>query len=523
MEPLLAVIAFVVGALAGAAGGYVIRGVRSNRLELEVEQERLKIEALRKDAEKQAAEMRHKAQIDAEKEAEARREKLEKELSRRRAESDRTEARLKKREEQIDRRDEAILRREESVETKEKRVEDMLKMAEHEVKAAEERHREVVRRCEEVSGLSADEARKLLLQELEKDVRQESAALVRRLEQETREQADKKARQLITLAIQKVATDHVSETTVSVVNLPSDEMKGRIIGREGRNIRALEQATGVNFIVDDTPEAVVLSCFDPMRREIARLVLDKLIADGRIHPSRIEEIVEKTEKQVLDAAREAGEAACLELRIYDIHPELVKLMGRLKYRTSYGQNILQHSVECARISEVLASELGLDAQLAKRATFLHDVGKAVSYEMEGPHAIIGADLAKKFRERPEVVHGIEAHHFEVEPRTLTAMLVITADSISASRPGARRESLESYIKRLTQLEDICKGFPGVEKAFAVQAGREVRLIVQPEKLGENECALLARDVTKRIEAEVQYPGQIKITVLRETRNVEYAK
>lgn len=524
MEPLVAgVVGVFVGGVLGYVGSQMVRGVGNKKAEQDLEAERKQVAELRGEAEKQASEILKKAELDAKEDAEDRRQKLEKDLSRRRVEVDKTELRLKKREEQLDRRDEAIVRREESMTSKEKRTEDLLHKAEEEVAATEKARLEYVRKCEQVAGMTTEEGKKLLLEQLEKDVNQESAALVRRIEQETKEVADRKARQIITLAIQKVATDHVSETTVSVFNLPSEEMKGRIIGREGRNIRALEQATGVNIIVDDTPEAVVLSCFDPMRREIARLVLEKLIQDGRIHPSRIEEIVEKTEKQVLEAAREAGEAACLELHIYDIHPELVKLMGRLKYRTSYGQNILTHSIECARISEVLASELGLDAKLAKRATFLHDIGKAVSYEMEGTHASIGANLAKKYRERQEVVHAIEAHHFEVEPRTLTAMLVITADSISASRPGARRESLESYIKRLEQLETICNGFEGVEKSFAVQAGREIRIIVQPDKLNDNECAMLAREVTKKIEADVQYPGQIKVTVLRETRNTEFAR
>lgn len=516
------VVGFLLCAVAFFAG-FKFREKTRTEGEVNVEEQLLKLETLRADAEKEAVEILRKAELEATKESEDRREKLEKDLTRRREEAERTDARLKKREEQSDRRDEQISRREEALDKKDKRAEELIRKREEALAEVSKHHQTLVARLEEISGMSLEDARKLLLSELEKDLRQDSAALVRRFEQETKDIADKKARQLITLAIQKVATDHVSETTVSVINLPSDEMKGRIIGREGRNIRALEQATGVNIIVDDTPEAIVLSCFDPMRREIARLVIEKLLADGRIHPSRIEEIVEKTEKQVLDSAREAGEAACVELRIYDIHPELVKLMGRLKYRTSYGQNVLQHSIECARISEVLASELGLDAALAKRATFLHDIGKAVSYEMEGPHAAIGATLAKKHRERPEVIHAIEAHHFEVEPRTLTAMLVITADSISASRPGARRESLESYVKRLEQIEGICNGFPGVEKSYAVQAGREVRIIVQPEKLNDNECALLARDVSKKIEGEVQYPGQIKVTVLRETRNVDYAR
>jgi ribonucrease Y len=523
-EPITLIVGgLVIGAVAGAIGGYVVRGVKSNQQTHELEQERLKIEALKKEAELEAIEIKRNAENAVSKEVEERRAKLEKDLSRRQGDSDRTDNRLKKREEQLDRRDDALIKREDAIEQKDKRAEQNLKKTETELKKVEETKEVLVQRCEEIAGLSAAQAKELLLSELEKEVRQDSAALVRQIELETRQTAEKKSRQIITLAIQKVATDHVSETTVSVVNLPSDEMKGRIIGREGRNIRALEQATGVNIIVDDTPEAIVLSCFDPMRREIARLVLEKLIGDGRIHPSRIEEIVEKTEKQVLDSAREAGEAACVELRIFDIHPELVKLMGRLKYRTSYGQNILDHSIECARIAEVLASELGLDAQLAKRATFLHDIGKAVSYEMEGPHAAIGAQLAKKYRERPEVIHGIEAHHFEVEPRTLTAMLVVTADSISASRPGARRESFDSYIKRLEQLETVCNSFEGVDKAFAVQAGREVRIIVQPEKVNDEECALMAREITKKIEGDVQYPGQIKVTVLRETRNVDFAR
>lgn len=517
------VIVGVIAAVVAGVGGYLVRGVSSKQESLELEKEKLSIEAQRAEAEKDAAEILRRAEQEANEQSESRRQKLDKELGKRRAEIDRTENRLKKREEQLDRRDEAMLRREEAIEGKERRSDDMEAQAKKRLTDIEAHHAELVQRLERVSGLSAEEGKKLLLQELEQDLRTESAAMVRRMEQEVRESADRKARQVITLAMQKVASDHVSESSVSVINLPSEEMKGRIIGREGRNIKALEQATGVNIIVDDTPEAVVLSCFDPMRREIARLVIEKLIADGRIHPSRIEEIVEKVTKQVLDDARNAGEAACLELGIFDIHPELVKLMGRLKFRTSYGQNVLNHSKEAARLGEVIASELGLDAKTIKRACFLHDIGKAVSYEIEGPHATIGAQLAKKHKEKPEIVHAIEAHHFEVEPRTLTAMVVITADAISASRPGARRESYESYVKRLEQLEGICKSFDGVDKAFAVQAGREVRIVVQPEKLSDDECALLAREVTKRIEGEMQYPGQIKVTVLRETRNTEYAR
>ncbi len=524
MEPtVIALGGAVAGLVSGWIGGYYVRGVKSKQVQQEIETERARIDVERKEAEKNAVEIIRKAERQAEEDAEKRREKVEKQLSKRQSEIDRTENRLKKREEQLDRRDEAMLRREDTITKKEQNVDHALKQANQEIVKAEELRDDLKRKCEEISGLTTEQARELLLTQLEKEVRNEAGAIIRRIEDETRETSNKKARQIITLAMQKVASDHVSETTVSVVNLPSDEMKGRIIGREGRNIRALEQATGVNLIVDDTPEAIVLSCFDPMRREIARLVLEKLISDGRIHPSRIEEIVEKTTQQVLESARESGEAACLELNIYDIHPELVKLMGRLKYRTSYGQNILQHSIEVSRLAEVIANELGLDPTICKRAAFLHDIGKAVSYEVEGPHAAVGAQLAKKFRERPEIVHAIEAHHFEVEPKTLTAMIVITCDSISASRPGARRESYDSYIKRIESLEKVCTDFTGVDKAFAVQAGREVRVIVEPEKMNDEECAILARDITKRIEEEVQYPGQIKITVLRETRQTEFAK
>ncbi len=479
---------------------------------------------------KEAELILEKAEIEAQQKAEKRVRKLEADLEKRRADVERDENRLRKREENLDKKEDLLGRREQSLGDKERNLDNRLKATEDERQKLETNNEkvaqlrdELIRRTEEISGLTREEGRKLLLQNLEAEVRQDAAALVRRIETETQEVADKKARQILTLALQRCATDQVTETTVSVVNLPSDEMKGRIIGREGRNIRALEQATGVNFIVDDTPEAVVLSCFDPMRREIARQVLEKLIADGRIHPTRIEEIVSKTEKMVLEQAKQAGEAACVELSIHDLHPELVMLLGRLQYRTSYGQNVLKHSVECAHVAQIIASELGADADLARRATLLHDIGKAVTHEVEGPHAAIGAELAKRFREKPEVIHAIEAHHFEVKPRTLTAMVVITADSVSAARPGARRETLETYIKRLENLEAIAQSFDGVDKAYAIQAGREVRVVVEPEKLNDNECSLLARNVTKRIEDELQYPGQIKVVVVRETRQVDYAK
>jgi len=448
---------------------------------------------------------------------------LERDLGRRKNEIERIERKLQHREELIDKKFETFERRERSLGDKEKNLDNKL----HQVERRDEDLRMAVeqaqRRCEEISGLTAEQAKQMLLESLENEVKQDAAATIRRIESETKEIADKKARQIITLAIQKCASDQVTETTCSVVNLPNDEMKGRIIGREGRNIRALEAATGCNIIVDDTPEAVVLSCFDPLRREVARLAIEKLIADGRIHPARIEEIVQKTQKELENEIVETGERACFDLGIHDVHPELIKLLGRLKYRSSYGQNVLSHLEECAYVAGAMAAELGVDAKLAKRAALLHDIGKAVSFETEGPHGAIGAELARKYNEPPAVVHAIAAHHGEEEPRTIIAVLVQASDAISAARPGARRETLESYVKRLENLEAIANSFEGVEKCYAIQAGREIRIVVQPEKLGENECAKLARDVSKRIESELQYPGQIKVTVLRETRAIEYAK
>lgn len=520
MEPIYGVVGLLIGLVIGAAvwGFYSRKQGEGSVAAAKAEADRL-LEHSKREAEL----VLEKAAVEAEQRASESSKKAEKDLAKRRADLEKDEVRLRKREETVEKREETLGRREQSVGDKERYLEDKTKRAEQQLAEVTELRGGLIRKTEEISGLTVEEAKKMLLDNLESEVRQESAALVRRIEAETQDTADKKARQILMLAVQRLSTDQVTESTVSVVHLPSDEMKGRIIGREGRNIRALEQATGVNIIVDDTPEAVVLSCFDPMRREIARLVLEKLIADGRIHPTRIEEIVEKTERQVLEQAREAGEQACIDVGMHDIHPELIKLLGRLKFRTSYGQNVLKHSVECAHIAEMISSELGLDSKLAKRATLLHDIGKAVSHEMEGPHALIGAELAKKYRERPEVVHAIEAHHNEVKPKTLTAVLVQTADAISAARPGARRETLESYIKRLENLEAIAQSFEGVEKSYAIQAGREVRIVVEPDKLNDNECSLLARNVTKRIEEELQYPGQIKVVVVREVRKTEYAR
>lgn len=376
---------------------------------------------------------------------------------------------------------------------------------------------------ERVSGLSTEDAKKELLQSVEEEVKHETAMLIKDLEQQAKEEADKKAREIISLAIQRCAADHVAETTVSVVALPNDEMKGRIIGREGRNIRTLETLTGIDLIIDDTPEAVIISGFDPVRREVARVALEKLINDGRIHPSRIEEMVEKAQKEVEQKIKEAGEQATFAVGVHGLHPELIKLLGRLKYRTSYGQNVLNHSVEVAHLAGLMASELGVDVVLAKRAGLLHDIGKAIDHEMEGSHVEIGMEIAKKYRESELVLNAIMAHHGDVEPKSVEAVLVAAADAVSAARPGARRETLESYLKRLTRLEEISESFEGVEKCFAVQAGREIRIMVKPDQIDDATSILLARDIAKKIEAEMEYPGQIKVVIIRETRAVDYAK
>lgn len=376
---------------------------------------------------------------------------------------------------------------------------------------------------ERLSGLSTEDAKRRLLQSVEEEVKHETAMLIKDLEQQAKEEADKKAREIISLAIQRCAADHVAETTVSVVALPNDEMKGRIIGREGRNIRTLETLTGIDLIIDDTPEAVIISGFDPVRREVARVALEKLINDGRIHPSRIEEMVEKAQKEVEQKIKEAGEQATFAVGVHGLHPELIKLLGRLKYRTSYGQNVLNHSVEVAHLAGLMASELGVDVVLAKRAGLLHDIGKAIDHEMEGSHVEIGMEIAKKYRESELVLNAIMAHHGDVEPKSVEAVLVAAADAVSAARPGARRETLESYLKRLTRLEEISESFEGVEKCFAVQAGREIRIMVKPDQIDDATSILLARDIAKKIEAEMEYPGQIKVVIIRETRAVDYAK
>jgi len=441
---------------------------------------------------------------------------VEKESKERRNELQRLERRLVQKEESLDHKNEAVERKEESLSKKQKEIE----KKEEELK---ELYNSQVTELERISGLSSEDARKLLMERIEKETQHEVALMVKEIENKAREEGEKRAKEIISLAIQRCAADHVAETTVSVVALPNDEMKGRIIGREGRNIRAFETLTGIDLIIDDTPEAVILSGFDPVRRETARVALEKLISDGRIHPARIEEMVEKAQKEVLAEIAEAGEQATFETGVHGIHPELVKLLGRLKFRTSYGQNVLKHSIEVAQLAGLMADELGANKKIAKRAGLLHDIGKAGDYEKEGPHVAIGVEIAKKYKENPEVIHAIAAHHGDEEPQTIEAVLVQAADAISAARPGARRETLEAYIKRLNKLEEIANSFEGVEKAYAIQAGREIRIMVKPEKVGDLGAVRLVRDITKKIENELEYPGQIKVVIIRETRVVEYAK
>ena len=441
---------------------------------------------------------------------------LEKETKERRSELQRYEKRVLSREEALDKKSEVIERREAGFTAKEEE----LKQREAKV---EELSQQRVQELERISGLTSEQAKEYLLKTVEEDVKHDTAKMIKELEAQAKEEADKKAKEYVVTAIQRCAADHVAETTISVVQLPSDEMKGRIIGREGRNIRTLETLTGVELIIDDTPEAVVLSGFDPIRREVARIALEKLIVDGRIHPARIEEMVEKAQKEVDTMIREEGEAAALEVGVHGIHPELIKLLGRMKFRTSYGQNALKHSVEVAQLSGLLAGEIGLDVRLAKRAGLLHDIGKSIDHDVEGSHIQIGVDLCRKYKESATVINAVEAHHGDVEPETLIACVVQAADTISAARPGARRETLETYTNRLKQLEDIANQFKGVDKSFAIQAGREIRVMVVPEQVSDADMVLLARDIAKQIEFELEYPGQIKVNVIRESRVTDYAK
>lgn len=441
---------------------------------------------------------------------------LDKEIRDRRAEIQRNERRIVQKEENLDKKLDAIEKREAGFVARE---EELNRQKAEIAKLSEER----VQELERISGLTSEQAKEYLLKTVEEDVKLDTAKLIKEMEHQAKEEASKKARDYVVTAIQKCAADHVSEATISVVQLPNDEMKGRIIGREGRNIRTLETLTGVDLIIDDTPEAVILSGFDPIRREIARIALEKLIVDGRIHPARIEEMVEKAKKEVETMIREEGEAATLEVGVHGIHPELVRLLGRMKFRTSYGQNALKHSIEVAQIAGLLAGEIGVDTRAAKRAGLLHDIGKSVDHEMEGSHIQIGVELCRKYKESPLIINAVEAHHGDVEPETLIACLVQAADTISAARPGARRETLETYSNRLKQLEDITGGFKGVDKSFAIQAGREIRVMVIPEQISDADMVLLARNISKQIESELEYPGQIKINVIRESRVIDYAK
>lgn len=441
---------------------------------------------------------------------------LEKETKERRAELQRYEKRVLSKEEALDKRSDAMEKREAGFTAKE----EQLRLREEKV---EELSKQRVQELERISGLTSEQAKEYLLKTVEEDVKHDTAKMIKEMEAQAKEEADKKAKEYVVTAIQRCAADHVAETTISVVQLPSDEMKGRIIGREGRNIRALETLTGVELIIDDTPEAVVLSGFDPIRREVARIALEKLIVDGRIHPARIEEMVEKAQKEVEAVIREEGEAAALEVGVHGIHPELIRLLGRMKFRTSYGQNALKHSIEVAQLAGLLAGEIGLDVRLAKRAGLLHDIGKSIDHDVEGSHIQIGVELCRKYKESPIVINAVEAHHGDVEPESLIACVVQAADTISAARPGARRETIETYTNRLKQLEDISNQFKGVEKSFAIQAGREIRVMVVPEQVSDADMVLLARDISKQIEYELEYPGQIKVNVIRESRVTDYAK
>lgn len=510
-------IGYIIGAaIVGLVIGVVLMFIYCNISKQTVNDTKREAESIKNEAEESAARKKREALLEAKEEIHKNRADLEREIKERRGEMSKTERRLTQKEETLDRKTDAADKKNEELT---RRLANVQKSREE----AEQYKQQQLERLESISGLTRDEAKQYLVDSIEQEAQHDAAIKLREIQQQTKDDAEKYAREVISSAIQRCAADHVAEATVSVVPLPNDEMKGRIIGREGRNIRTLETLTGVDLIIDDTPEAITLSCFDPVRREVARLTLEKLIIDGRIHPARIEEMVEKSRREVDQIIKQEGERAVLETGVHGLHPELVKLLGRMRYRTSYGQNVLQHSIEVSHIAGILAGELGINATQAKRAGLLHDIGKAVDREMEGSHVDIGVDLCKRYHEHADIVHAVQAHHGDIEAKTLVACLVQAADAISAARPGARRENLEAYIKRLEKLEEIANTTPGVSSSYAIQAGREIRIIVNPEQVNDSQMILLSREIAKKIEDELEYPGQIKINMIRETRAVEYAK
>ncbi len=513
MNSVIVIATFLISLAIGIVVGMTIRKkIAESKIE-SAEQEAKRVVDL---AKVEAENMKKEEIFKAKEEIMNSRKELDQEIKERRSEVQKQESRMIQKEENLD-------RRSENLEKKERDLDKEYQSLENQKEEINEVYNKQVEELQRIASLSKEEAREYLLNEMEKEITTEKAKIIRELNQKAKEDANKNAKEIISYAVQKCAADHTSETTVSIVSLPSDEMKGRIIGREGRNIKALETLTGIDLIIDDTPEAVILSGFDPLRREVARIALEKLIDDGRIHPAKIEEMVEKAKEELNTIIKEEGERAALETGVNNLHPDIIRLLGKLKYRTSYGQNVLSHSIEVSNLARIMAEELGLDAKRARRAGLLHDIGKALDHDMEGTHVQIGVDILKKYKENPLIINAVEAHHGDVEPQTLEAVLVQAADAISASRPGARRETLEAYIKRLENLESIADSFDGVEKSFAIQAGREVRIIVKPDKITDDQMTVLARDVSKRIEDEMDYPGQIKVNIIREKRVVDYAK